>query len=391
MAIPYTMSLPTIPIEPSILSWARESLGLSIEEVASRLKRNPAEIAAWETGSARPTYAQLERLAERIYKRPLALFFLPEPPEEPSLAADFRTMNSEIVASLLPQTRLALRKATALQFSLREIVGPVNPNRGLLDIHFADGENIAAAIERVRIILDLDWETQQKWNSSYEALNDLRRRIEANGVFVFQFPLEDIRGFALHEKQYPIIGLSSKDLPQGRIFTLLHELCHLLYNDSDLFLDPEREELLGSYKSTESDCNRFAAEFLVPTDYFIETVNKKLSPREEPSDQKIAQLAQQFKVGRMVIVRKLLDAGWINQIFYWKKQRLYISQYKGGNKPRNSDNGPGYYTTKVSRLGHTYLNAVFDALDTGRLTPLEVAQFTGTKIDKFSHLLEKLT
>ena len=61
--------------QPSVLRWARESQGYSIEEVASRLKRDPSEVAAWETGAESPTYVQLETLAYKIYKRPLAVFF----------------------------------------------------------------------------------------------------------------------------------------------------------------------------------------------------------------------------------------------------------------------------------------------------------------------------
>ena len=39
--------------------------------------------AAWETGDAWSSYRQLEKLAEGLFHRPVALFFLPEPPEEP--------------------------------------------------------------------------------------------------------------------------------------------------------------------------------------------------------------------------------------------------------------------------------------------------------------------
>ncbi|CAN5781353.1 hypothetical protein BH20ACI3_BH20ACI3_16560 [soil metagenome] len=62
-------------IQTSVLRWARESQGYSVEEVSSRLKRNPAEIAAWEAGEASPTYVQLETLAYKVYKRPLTVFF----------------------------------------------------------------------------------------------------------------------------------------------------------------------------------------------------------------------------------------------------------------------------------------------------------------------------
>jgi len=72
-------------IQPSVLRWARESQGLSTADVAALLKREPDEIEAWETGASAPTYAQLEDLAYRCFKRPLAVFFFPDPPQEPTI------------------------------------------------------------------------------------------------------------------------------------------------------------------------------------------------------------------------------------------------------------------------------------------------------------------
>jgi transcriptional regulator with XRE-family HTH domain len=54
-----------------------KDVGLSVAEVAQMLKRPPEEIEAWESGEDAPTYPQLEKLAYQIYKRPLAVFFLP--------------------------------------------------------------------------------------------------------------------------------------------------------------------------------------------------------------------------------------------------------------------------------------------------------------------------
>jgi len=65
-------------VNPAILVWARERAGLSVGEVASRLGKEPEIVTAWEAGEAFPAYGQLEQLAEMLYKRPVALFFLPD-------------------------------------------------------------------------------------------------------------------------------------------------------------------------------------------------------------------------------------------------------------------------------------------------------------------------
>ena len=75
-------SEPVAGVQPEVMRWARQSIGLSVSDVALRLKRPAEEIEAWEAGDAFPSYPQLEKLAYQIYKRPLAVFFLPIPPEE---------------------------------------------------------------------------------------------------------------------------------------------------------------------------------------------------------------------------------------------------------------------------------------------------------------------
>ena len=74
-----------IPVNPEVLRWARETAGFDIDDVVEKIKRKrvtPVTIKSWEKGTTSPTYAQLERLAYEIYKRPLALFFFPKPPQE---------------------------------------------------------------------------------------------------------------------------------------------------------------------------------------------------------------------------------------------------------------------------------------------------------------------
>ena len=47
-------------VQPSVMRWARESIGMSIEDVALKLKRSPEEVMTWEApNGASPTYAQL--------------------------------------------------------------------------------------------------------------------------------------------------------------------------------------------------------------------------------------------------------------------------------------------------------------------------------------------
>ena len=73
------MATDLAPITPSVLKWARLSIGVSPEDAAQRAGVTVERLASWESGVAEPTVAKLRQLAT-LYQRPLALFFLPEPP-----------------------------------------------------------------------------------------------------------------------------------------------------------------------------------------------------------------------------------------------------------------------------------------------------------------------
>ena len=85
-----------VSVEPAVLIWARESIGMSIDAVVKKIKGVTINtIKNWERkdSAVKPTFAQIEKLS-KIYKRPLSAFLLPAPPEEPPFPKDFRTLPS---------------------------------------------------------------------------------------------------------------------------------------------------------------------------------------------------------------------------------------------------------------------------------------------------------
>jgi hypothetical protein len=75
-------------IQPTILVWARETTGLSLDDAARALTINPAfgktgaeRLAAMEAGSEEPTRPMLLRMS-KVYRRPLLAFYLAAPPRK---------------------------------------------------------------------------------------------------------------------------------------------------------------------------------------------------------------------------------------------------------------------------------------------------------------------
>ena len=116
-----------IPVNPDMLAWARETAGLSLEETAQRMKKAIETIELWERGEGAPTYVQLEKLAYQVYKRPLALFFFPEPPQEETPKQSFRTLPEQEIEMMSSRMKILIRKARVMQANLTELNEEVNP------------------------------------------------------------------------------------------------------------------------------------------------------------------------------------------------------------------------------------------------------------------------
>ncbi|MDB5091065.1 MAG: hypothetical protein JWR09_5059, partial [Mucilaginibacter sp.] len=253
----------TIPfkISPSILKWARNSIGYSIEDTAHKLSITPQKLEEWEKGLASPTYNQLENLAYKIYKRPIATFFRKEPPTEKPIEKDFRNLSSSEITHFSSEMILVIRKAKHLQNQIKELnLNLEEPDFRKFKVSITDNPILAS--ERFREFIGLPIEEQKKWNSS-NAYDNFKKYIEKIGIYVFQIqmPFEEARGFSLTD-DVPIIVLNTEDAKNGRIFSLFHEVCHILFNVGGVFRDRETNNLTAEYKAIEDFCNLFAASFL---------------------------------------------------------------------------------------------------------------------------------
>ena len=88
-------------ITADVLRWARETIALPLEEAARKLKVKAKQLAEWEAGTARPTINQLQLIAN-LYKRPIAIFFLPKRPADRRPPRDYRRLPEQRAARFSP-------------------------------------------------------------------------------------------------------------------------------------------------------------------------------------------------------------------------------------------------------------------------------------------------
>ena len=265
-------------INPDILKWARERSGYTVEAIAAFLKKDASIVNDWEVGECAPTYVQLEKLADK-YKRPIALFFFPEPPEEPNIAENIALRSSDN-NPLEPRIHILLRQAYARQLSLMELNMGTNPAEMKIfrDLQARPNDSAVALAQQARAYLNVDVTTQAGWNTAVTALEKWRDCIEEAGVFVFKEAFQDdsVEGFCLVHEEFPVIYLNNSRSPVRQIFSLFHGLAHLLLGEncitqSDIF--HRHIFRSGTTQGIEDFCDQFAGEFLVPSNDFETRLN----------------------------------------------------------------------------------------------------------------------
>ncbi|MDB4923817.1 XRE family transcriptional regulator [Mucilaginibacter sp.] len=386
----------TIPfkISPSILKWARNSIGYSIEDTAHKLSITPQRLEEWEKGLASPTYNQLENLAYKIYKRPIATFFRKEPPTEKPIEKDFRNLSSSEIMHFSSEMILVIRKAKHLQNQIKELnLNLEEPDFRKFKVSIADNPILAS--ERFREFIGLPIEVQKKWNSS-NAYDNFKKHIEKIGIYVFQIqmPFEEARGFSLTD-DVPIIVLNTEDAKNGRIFSLFHEVCHILFNVGGVFRDRETNNLNAEYKAIEDFCNLFAASFLIPDKLFKIDIDYSHKKIQEWSEVDLIALSKIYNVSKEAILRKLVDLNLASKNFYFTKKRIWnaeLAAHKEIQKQKNKDSGGGVPQDikVVSEKGKLFISNVLDSYEKGNITYGQISEFLEVKLDHLPQIIQRI-
>ena len=357
-----------IAVNGDLITWARERAGLSPEEAAQKFPK----IAAWESGSALPSYPQLEAMADK-FRIPVAVFFFPERPIVPRIEETFRTLPDAEFARLPRRIQLLLRKAKAFQLGLYELTQGRNPAERLItrDVEFTARMSPDTMAAHVRDYLGISLQQQTDWRNVGEALKEWRQALYHVGLFVFKdaFREESFSGFSLYDDVFPIIYVNNSVPETRQIFTLFHELGHLLFHTSGI--DPRDDGYVDRLperpRHIEVLCNRFAAQFLVPEKAF-----EAAFAGQPPTERTAEILADHFHVSRELIFRKFLDRDLTTQEDYGRAARKWAAQKQEGD-------GGNPYWSKLSYLGRDYVALAFSQYHANRIDETQLGEYLDMK------------
>ncbi len=361
-----------LPISPALVRWARERAGYSIDDAVRHFKK----IAAWEAGEALPTYAQVEQMAER-FKIPVAVFFFPKPPAVPPLEQSFRTLTAADFAAIPRTVRLFLRRGQAMQLNLAELNDAKNPAGRVIsrDIKPSTSTSLDKIAAVVREYLGVSIDEQASWKSVDEALEQWREVFATKaGVYVFKdaFRAPSYFGFCLYDDEFPVIYINNSSAKSRQIFTLFHELGHLLFHTSGIDIPDEHfiEHLDGAEQKIEIICNGLASRVLVPDEVLDKMLEKAKIGRPLAT-----QLANHFNVSREVIYRKLLDRGLIDAAEYGAAAQEWAAQMK----VKDEDSSGNYYNSQRAYLGQRYIDMAFTRYYQHRFDRSQLAEYLNLK------------
>lgn len=363
----------TIKIQPVMFRWARERAGLDMLALNNRFPKLPL----WEAGEAEPTLNQLERFAAATYA-PIGYFFLPEPPIEPLPIPDFRTVGdrpiARISANLLDTIYICQQRQTWYQENA--IVSQIPP------CTFVGSASLQTPVEQaatnISTLLGFSVEARRDCPSWTEALRLFIEQVEALGVMVMvsgvvmnnntrHLDPAEFRGFVLCDALAPLIFINGADSKAAQMFTLAHELAHLLLGESGLS-DAEMSTL--PQRGIETWCNHVAAELLVPMQSLLAVLDEHESLLDT-----MQRLARHFKVSSLVILRRLLDAGWIDLDRFYSSYRAEVTRINMLNA-RNTGGG-NFYRTTAARVSRRFASALVESTLEGRTLYRDAFQMLG--------------
>ena len=361
-------------VKPKIISWAVERSGYNRQDLEAKFKSLPE----WEQGLSVPTRGQLEKFANAMHV-PYAFMFLDKPPKESISIPDFRTFKGHRITrpspNLIDVLRISkFRQEWYREFSILEgyepvkFIGSAKPN-----------SNHKLHANRLQSLLKFSFKDRMNLSKNDDIMRYLIAKLEELGVLVMvsgivgsntrrKLDLEEFRGFALCDQYAPLIFVNGSDIKAAQLFTLAHELGHLLLDATGL--SNVSIQKCNEANQKEKWCNNFAAELLVP----LSDLKEHMQTSESIEDS-IDRISKLFKVSRLVILRRLLDANQINQSTfncYWK---LYIRKFK--NTKTQKHKGGDFYLTTVRRLGRKFATALIESTINGRTGYRDALQMLG--------------
>ncbi|MDR3223211.1 MAG: XRE family transcriptional regulator [Methanobrevibacter sp.] len=387
------------------LTWARKMSDYKIDAIAKKMKVDLNTVSQWEkTGDI--DYDNLIKLSNHYNRSPMLFFNINNPDLKEQTTPDFRTKGDK-------KEKLSFDIIKVLQNANNKRENLISLEEELDDYEFpifqlnSSTENVNKLAEYVRKIIGMKKSQIDVIKSQEKALDHWIGKIEKLGVLIFQFydvKISEMRGYALYHEKLPIIGINNKEHPNGKKFTLFHELVHLIIRKEGI----SNLNKFDIENKTEIFCNAVAGEILIPQKIFETKLNDDYDNVNKWNDKQIYELSKYFKVSNEVILRKLLISKKISSKYYnlkkkeWEEMYIAIQTKKQYEKKKNHEKSKqiqnelkhDHYirqaTQALRKNGNLYTNLVLEAYDSKLITNKTLSDYLEVNLQIIGEIRNKL-
>ena len=388
------MSSVPVNVNPAILNWVMqkaqlESSNSSIIEM----------ITKWISGEKAPTFNQIETVSKKT-NIPFGYFFLDKPPIEDCKIVNFRTVDSIDIQN---PSRNLIDTVDSMS-SVQEWMAEYNKDNGASEYTFVGSlkitDDVISAANTVREELNLSLNWFENLRNAKEAFNSLRNSITDLGVIVMMngivgnnthrtLSVSEFRAFTLVDPYAPLIFINSRDTDNGKLFSLLHELVHVLIGKDDFYNDTHGvSQKVSKEDKEEQFCNAVAAEILVPNSMFL----NEWSKQSGNSETIIYTLENKFICSRFTLLIKAFNTGKIEKNEFHKLLNLFKEQFEviQSQKQNKKSGGGDFYRTLSNKWDRKFIQALYASAQSGRTQYRDVYLLTNTTGTTFHELIRKV-
>jgi Zn-dependent peptidase ImmA (M78 family)/transcriptional regulator with XRE-family HTH domain len=384
-------------ITPNVLKWARESARMTEEVAAAKVSVTIDKLKEWEYGTRQPTIRQAQTLA-KAYKRPFALFFLPDVPRDFQPLQDFRKPGSK---ALTTSSVFIIREIQQKQAWISDVNAENQEERLSFVGRFSIKDNPEVVAKDILTTLKID-------PASYKFDNPIREWIDAaekNGIFVsrtsfihsrLKLDSEELQGFAIADPYAPFVFVNSDDWNAPQLFTLVHELAHIWIAETGISneVEPEHKNK-DKFHPVELFCNEVAANALMPKAIVLSFDTSLFQ-----NSNNVFKVAKPLGVSSFALLVRALNLNLITTQAYQKLKKQADFDYqeylrreaekKARLKEKDKKGGPNYFLLQLNRNSRLFTQTVLDAFRGGLIEPTLASNLLNVQVNKFNKLESQL-
>ena len=380
-------------ITAKVFKWARESAKMTEELAASKVSVSIDKFKDWEKGVDYPTIRQAQTLA-KAYRRPFALFFLPDVPTDFQPLQDFRKTGSK---ELSTSSIFIIREIQQKQAWISEVNEDNNENKVPFIGRFTIKDNPVLVAKDILATLNINPLNYKSNNPIIEWID----KAESNGIFIsrtsfihsrLKLDSNEIQGFAIADDFAPFIFINSDDWNAPQLFSLVHELSHLWIAETGISNDVEPSiKKAGDYNQIELFCNEVAANALMPKE-FIDSLDSKAFDNAK----EVFKNAKIIGVSSFALLVRALNLNIISLSAYKQLKHLADIEYneflkreeakKIKQKEKEKPGGPNYFLLQLNRNSRLFTQTVLDAFRAGVIEPSMASNLLNVQVNKFPKL-----